>query len=94
MGLDALLDVVQRLGARGSSASAGGTGLGMARATCTAQAASPISRLRARARVWCEMRSIDEHMDDVEKHVPGVLCEYLGGVNGKEHTKQLHFSDR
>ena len=154
MGLDALLDVAQSLGARGSSASAGGTGLYMARATCTAQAASPISRwlrrnrewairscssgrpeacergrpsapdrgllwrpaprepcglrhshlahifhlspglLRARARVWCEMRSIDEHVDDVEKHVPGVLCEYLGGVNGKKHTKQLHFSDR
>ena len=50
--------------------------------------------LRARARVWCEMRSIGEHMEDVEKHMPSVLCEYLGGVNGKKHTKQLHFSDR
>jgi hypothetical protein len=154
MGLDALLDVAQHLGAWGSSASAGGTGLYMARATCMAQVASPISRwlrrnrewairscssgrpeacergrpsapdrgllwrpaprepcglrhshlahlfhlspglLRARARVWCEMRSIGERMDDVEKHMPSVLCEYLGGVNGKKHTKQLHFSDR
>ena len=52
MGLDALLDVVQRLGARGSSASAGGNGLGMARATSTAQAASPISRWLRRNREW------------------------------------------
>ena len=52
MGLDALLDVAQSLGARGSSASAGGTGLYMARATCTAQAASPISRWLRRNREW------------------------------------------
>lgn len=52
MGLGALLDVAQHLGARGGSASAGGTGLYMARATCTAQAASPISRWLRRNREW------------------------------------------
>ena len=37
--------------------------------------------LRARGRVWCEMCSINEHMDDVEKHMLGALCKDLQVVN-------------
>ena len=55
MGLDALLDVAQHLGARESSASAGGTGMCMARATCSAQAAWPISRWLRRNREWATL---------------------------------------
>ena len=47
--------------------------------------------LRAHTRVWCERSAIYERMVEAEKHVPGALCEDLGGVNGQKCTKQLHF---
>ena len=37
--------------------------------------------------------AIDEHVDEAEKHVLGALCEDLGGVNGQNCTKPLHFSN-
>ena len=47
MGMEALLDVAQRLGARGSSASAGGTGLNIARrGACYLYGESGIANLR------------------------------------------------